>query len=154
MKRNIILLLLLLCPLLVMAQGENKLFQKYADMDNVTSVYISKKMFQMMPVANTAGLSLMNMKGKVDGLEILTTENPALRAQMKKEFGALISAKHEELMRVKDESTRATFYIRENNDLIRELIMLADTKDEFSVIQLVGRFTLQDIQEITNQQKK
>jgi len=137
-----------------MAQGENKLFQKYADMDNVTSVYISKKMFQMMPVANTAGLSLMNMKGKVDGLEILTTENPALRAQMKKEFGALISAKHEELMRVKDESTRATFYIRENNDLIRELIMLADTKDEFSVIQLVGRFTLQDIQEITNQQKK
>ena len=41
-------ILLLCCVNICFAQ--NKLFDKYADMDDVTSVYISKKMFQMMPV--------------------------------------------------------------------------------------------------------
>ena len=39
-------ILLLCCVNICFAQ--NKLFDKYADMDDVTSVYISKKMFQMM----------------------------------------------------------------------------------------------------------
>ena len=47
-------ILLLCCVNICFAQ--NKLFDKYADMDDVTSVYISKKMFQMMPVMETAGL--------------------------------------------------------------------------------------------------
>ena len=46
-------ILLLCCVNICFAQ--NKLFDKYADMDDVTSVYISKKMFQMMPVMETAG---------------------------------------------------------------------------------------------------
>ena len=45
-------ILLLCCVNICFAQ--NKLFDKYADMDDVTSVYISKKMFQMMPVMETA----------------------------------------------------------------------------------------------------
>ena len=49
-------ILLLCCVNICFAQ--NKLFDKYADMDDVTSVYISKKMFQMMPVMETAGLNL------------------------------------------------------------------------------------------------
>ena len=54
-------ILLLCCVNICFAQ--NKLFDKYADMDDVTSVYISKKMFQMMPVMETAGLNLANLKG-------------------------------------------------------------------------------------------
>ena len=45
-------ILLLCCVNICFAQ--NKLFDKYADMDDVTSVYISKKMFQMMPVMEPA----------------------------------------------------------------------------------------------------
>ena len=56
-------ILLLCCVNICFAQ--NKLFDKYADMDDVTSVYISKKMFQMMPVMETAGLNLANLKGKI-----------------------------------------------------------------------------------------
>ena len=64
-------ILLLCCVNICFAQ--NKLFDKYADMDDVTSVYISKKMFQMMPVMETAGLNLANLKGKIEGLQVLTT---------------------------------------------------------------------------------
>ena len=73
---------------------------------------------------------------------------------MRKDFKGLISKDHEELMRVKDGNTRATFYVKQKGDLISELIMLADTDKSFSVIQLVGNFTLQDIQEITQKMDK
>ena len=43
--KNIFLMLFLCCTSLCFAQ--DKLFEKYADMDNVTSVFISKKMFEI-----------------------------------------------------------------------------------------------------------
>ena len=54
--KNIFLILFLCCTSLCFAQ--DKLFEKYADMDNVTSVFISKKMFDM----NSAALSANHMK--------------------------------------------------------------------------------------------
>ena len=120
-------ILLLCCVNICFAQ--NKLFDKYADMDDVTSVYISKKMFQMMPVMETAGLNLANLKGKIESLQILT--------------------------RVKDGKTKANFYVKQQGELIQELIMIADMDDGgFSVMQLLGRFTLQDVQEITSEINK
>lgn len=135
--------------------AQNKLFDKYADMDDVTSVYISKKMFQMMPVMETAGLSLTNMKGKVESLQILTTEKAELKDKMRGEFNALIGKEHEELMRVKDGKTKANFYVKQKGELIHELIMIADMENGgFSVMQLLGNFTLKDVQEITSEINK
>ena len=145
-------ILLLCCVNICFAQ--NKLFDKYADMDDVTSVYISKKMFQMMPVMETAGLNLANLKGKIESLQVLTTENNSIKEKMRDDFKKLISKDHQELMRVKDGKTRATFYVKQKGDLISEMIMLADTDNSFNVIQLLGNFTLQDIQEITKEMNK
>lgn len=146
-------ILLLCCVNICFAQ--NKLFDKYADMDDVTSVYISKKMFQMMPVMETAGLNLANLKGKIESLQILTTQKADLRERMRGEFKALIGKDHEELMRVKDGKTKANFCVKQQGELIQELIMIADMDDgSFSVMQLLGRFTLQDVQEITSEINK
>ena len=137
-------ILLLCCVNICFAQ--NKLFDKYADMDDVTSVYISKKMFQMMPVMETAGLNLANLKGKIESLQILTTQKADLRERMRGEFKALIG---------KDGKTKANFYVKQQGELIQELIMIADMDDGgFSVMQLLGRFTLQDVQEITSEINK
>lgn len=136
----------------VAAQTNNDaLFEKYAEKDGVTSVYISKKMFQLMPAMETAGLNLINMKGKIESLQVLSCENESLQEQMRKEFGGLIQKEHEELMRVRDGDSKITFYIKQKGELINELIMLSDEEKEFTVIQLLGRFTLQDIQEITKE---
>lgn len=131
--------------------NSNLLFEKYAEKDSVTSVYISKKMFQMMPLLETTGLNLINMKGKIESLQVLSCENKALQEKMRKDFSGLIQKDHEELMRVRDGDSKITFYIKQKGDLINELIMLSDEAKEFTVIQLLGRFTLQDIQEITKE---
>lgn len=145
-SKNIFLILFLCCTSLCFAQ--DKLFDKYADMDNVTSVFISKKMFDMMPNIESGGLNLMNLKGKINNLQLLTTEKRDVQDQMRKEFSGLISKSHEELMRVKDNKTKAAFYIEQNGELINEMIMLADTDSNYVVIRLTGKFTLQDIQDV------
>ena len=151
--KNILLILFLCCTSICFAQ--NKLFDKYSEIDNVTSVYISKAMFQMMPKIETNGLNLMNLKGKIESLQILTTQKADLRERMRGEFKALIGKDHEELMRVKDGKTKANFYVKQQGELIQELIMIADMDDGgFSVMQLLGRFTLQDVQEITSEINK
>ncbi|WP_293667431.1 DUF4252 domain-containing protein [uncultured Parabacteroides sp.] len=146
--KNIFLILFLCCTSLCFAQ--DKLFEKYADMDNVTSVFISKKMFEMMPSIESGGLDLMNLKGKINNLQILTSDKREIRDQMRKEFSGLIGKSHEELMRVKDNKTKATFYIEQKGDLINEMIMMADTESEYVIIRLTGKFTLQDIQNVAN----
>lgn len=145
-SKNIFLILFLFCTSLCFAQ--DNLFEKYADMDNVTSVFISKKMFDLMPNIESGSLNLVNLKGKINNLQIITSDKRDVREQMRKEFGDLISKSHEELMRIKDDDTRASFYITQQGDLINEMIMLADTDSDYVVIRLTGRFTLQDIQDV------
>ncbi len=148
MKTKYVLLFLsFFCASMTFAQ--KNLFEKFSEMDNVSSVYISKAMFQMMPDIQTGGLNLMNMKGKIESLQILNTENKENAELMRETFTSLINKQHEELMRVKDGKTNATFYARQKGDLISELIMLANTEDGFTVIQLLGNFTLKDVQDIT-----
>ena len=134
--------------------AQNKLFEKFADMDSVTSVYISKAMFQMIPSVERVGVSLMNMKGKIESLQLVSTSKQDRKAQMKKEFSQLVTSQHQELMRVKDEKTRINFYSNMKGDQVKDLIMLVEDEDSYTAILLVGNFTLKDIQDIANKEKK
>ena len=100
--RYLLIIFCLLCSGMGFAQ--NRLFEKYADMDNVTSVYISKAMFQMIPKVENLGVNLMNMNGKIEFLQLVSTERQDLIEQMKKDFSGLATTRHEELMRIKDRS--------------------------------------------------
>jgi hypothetical protein len=134
--------------------AQNELFDKYAGRDKVTSVYISKAMFNMMPVVGDVGLSLVNLKGKVESLQLVSTEQPELIQQMQKEFSQLVGNRHQELIRVRDGKTKAAFYANMNGEQVKDLLMLASTDSSFTVIQLLGNFTLKDIQEITTEMNK
>ena len=147
--KNILLIICLFCTSVGFAQ--NSLFDKYADMDDVTSVFISKAMFQMMPAIEQVGVNLMNMKGKIESLQLVSTEKQNKIPQMKKEFSQLVTAQHKELMRIKDGKDRVNFYSDMKGDQIKELIMLAETDSSYTAIQLIGNFTLQDIQDIAKQ---
>lgn len=134
--------------------AQNKLFDKYADMDHITCINITKTMFEMMPEIQTNGLNMMNLKGKIESLQILTTENAEQKNNLRKDFLPFTGKEYEELMRIKSDSTKANFYVKKKGEQISELILLADHKDNFSVIRLLGNFTLQDIQNIAKEIQK
>lgn len=151
--RNSLLVLFLLCSSLCFAQ--DRLFEKYADQDNVTSVYISKSMFQMMPDdMRTGGLELGNLKGKINNLQILTSEKQEVKEQMKADFNTVVGKEHELLMKVKSDDTHASFFVKQKGEKISELIMLTDSKEDYIVMRLTGDFTLQDIRQIAQEMEK
>lgn len=150
--RYIFILLSFFCTGICFAQ--NKLFEKYADSDSVASVYISKTMFEMMPEVQTVGLNLASLKGKIESLQILSTESTRKKEQMKKDFTQLLRNQYEELMRMKDGSTQATFYALQKGNTITDLLMIADTDDGLYIIQLLGKFTLKEIQSLTDNKAK
>ena len=64
-------------------------------------------------------------------------------------FSQLVTKQHEELMRVRDGKNEGNLLCRNvKGDSGKDMLMLADTEDGFTVIQLFGNFTLQDIRKL------
>lgn len=150
MKRTyIITLLLSLCSLFTYAQ--DSFFDKFANMDGVTSVYISKAMLSMMPDIQTEGVNIGGVASKLDNIQILSCEKPAVIAKLKKET-EFINPKngYEELIRINDEGEKTTIYLKHDKNGKKEFVLLDNEKDEFTIIVITGNLTLQEIQGIIN----
>ena len=128
-------------------------FDKIAEMEGVTSVYVSPKMFTMMKDSNsnTGDINIDKVAKKLTGLQILSSENPDASSLLRKET-AFINPKngYEELMRVKDEGERMFIYMKEGKET-NEYILLVDENKEFTVIILEGKLTVDEVRGIVNQ---
>lgn len=128
--------------------AQDKLFEKYGEKDGVTSVYISKAMFKMIPSLDIEDLNLKNMSEKINSMQILSCEKRETAKEMENDFKK-ITGSYTELMRVKDDGDSVFFYTKQKGELIEELLMLVSEPDEFTVIRITGNFTIEDIQKIT-----
>ena len=150
MKRTyIITLLLSLCSLFTYAQ--DSFFDKFADMDGVTSVYISKAMLSLMPDMKTEGVNIGEVASKLDNIQILSCEKPDIIAKLKKET-AFISPKngYQELIRINDEGEKVTIFQKQNEGKQKEFVLLCEEQNELTIIIITGNLTLQEIQSIVN----
>ena len=90
------------------------------------------------------------MAGKIESLYILTAKRKKLVPQMRKEFSQLVRKNHEELMRISEGKSRTNFYADMKGDQVKDLLMISDSDENgFTIMQLLGDFTLQEVQEIT-----
>ncbi|MDD3787486.1 MAG: DUF4252 domain-containing protein [Petrimonas sp.] len=131
-------------------------FEKFSDMDGVTSVYISKNMLSLFPKnsakMNYNGVNVGKFVNKLSSILILTSEDSNISRQMLSLANSQVKGRdYELLMRVKSEDNdNINFFMKGKPESIRELIMVVDGSDHESVImQFLGNFTLQDIQEMT-----
>lgn len=150
MKRIYIISLLLCCCLLSRAQ--QSLFDKYAEMDGVTSVYISKSMLSLIPQGQTSvnGVQLGDISSRLDNIQILSCDEPDIITKLRKETSAISSRNgYEELMKIREDGDKTTIYYKDGKKKEKkEFILLSDQKDEFTIITIVGDLTLQEIQGI------
>lgn len=150
MKRTyIITLLLSLCSLCTYAQ--KSFFDKYAEMEGVSSVYISKAMLSLMPDIQAEGVNIGNIASKLDNIQILSCEKPDIIAKIRKEV-EYINPKngYEELMRINDEGDKTTIYLKHDKNKKKEFVLLQNEKKEFTIIVITGDLTLEEIQGIIN----
>lgn len=150
MKRTyIIALLLSLCSITSFAQ--DSFFDKFADMEGVTSVYISKAMLSMMPDMKAEGVNIGEIAGKLDYIQILTCEKPTLIPKIKKEL-EYINPKngYEELMRVNDTGEKTTIYLKTSKNGKKEFVLLTSEKSKLTVVVIGGNLSLKEIQGTIN----
>lgn len=150
MKRTyIITLLLSLCSLFTYAQ--ESFFDKYADMEGVTSVYISKATLSLMPDMKTEEIYIGELASKLDNIQILNCEKASVTAQIKKDI-SYISPKngYQELIRINDEGEKVTIFQKQNEGKQKEFVLLCEEQNELTIIIITGNLTLQEIQSIVN----
>lgn len=154
MKRIYILTLLFsMCSLFVKAQ--QSFFDKYAEMEGVTSVYISKSMLNLLPNMNGSinGVYIGNIANRLDNIQILSCDEPTIISKLRKETSHINTKNgYEELMRIREDGEKTTIYFRDKKNEKKEFVLLVDQKDELTIISIVGNLTLQEIQEIINKE--
>lgn len=137
MKNIVLIIAVIIAP--VMSYGQS-LFDKYEDLDEVTSVVVNQKMFNMLSqieikTDDTEFNDYNKMVSNLKSLKVLTTGNAATAIKMKADVEKYLrSSNLEELMRIKDGEQTVNFYVKEGKDdnHVKELLMFVYGLKEMS----------------------
>lgn len=163
MKKNILYLIMALLPVFGFSQS---LFDKFEDYDEVTSVVVSEKAFELLAkidveVDEPEAQDFVDIATSLNSLKVFTTEDKAIGAEMKAAVSKYLGSNRlTELMRVKDKDANVKFYIREgkDDDHVKELLMfmtgiknieMDDRKIETVLLTLTGDIDLNKINSLT-----
>ncbi|ANI90028.1 hypothetical protein A9P82_12495 [Arachidicoccus ginsenosidimutans] len=144
-----------------------KFFNQYVNDDNFTVVSISPKMFKMLSKVNWDDVSpdVKQTVSQITSLRLLETEKNA--QQIYRDAARKLNlASYEELMTVRDGGDNVKFLVKENNNIISELLMLVGSDDDFVLMSITGNIDLdkmaklgqtlniQDMDKLKNVRKK
>ena len=159
MKINklIIAVVLVIAPVFSYAQSQ---FDKFEDIEGVTSVIVSQKAFSLMStIGAESDDEYINLIKNINSLRVFATESSAVAAQMKAEAEKYLDkANLEELMRINDEGSNVKIYIKEGSseDYVKELFMFVSETNinkndasETVIISLLGNIDLKQIAKLT-----
>ena len=158
MKNFIITLVLAFVTTTFYAQGA---FDKFDGQDDVTSVIVNKKMFDLMSKvkadnADKDTQQYIALIKKLDNLKVFTTSNAKLGADMKATVNSYLKSNPlEELMRVNGDGKNVKIYVKSgaNENIVKELLMFiegANMKDASTIVlSLTGNFSLDEISMLT-----
>ena len=155
MKNVYFLMLFLAAPFLSQAQDA---FDKFEDIDEVTTVVVSKSMFKLMSSFNSdtdpETQEYMEMIKTIDGLRVYITDNQDIAREMKEVATKYIkSSKLTELMRVTDKDANVKIYVKQgrDEDHVKELLMfVSDKEDKQTVLMsLMGDIDLNKVALLT-----
>jgi len=134
------------------ANAQVKAFEKYADMKNVTYVYISKYMLGMAgknAAPSVPGVDIKTLAGKLTGIQIINTENKVAQAKMKKDVKDIIAkGNYELLMQMNEDDSKVNIFhhIAKQQSAV---VMQVEDNEELTLMIFSGKFTLEDVMKMT-----
>ncbi len=146
----------LLCIMVAMASltvnAQVKAFEKYADMKNVSYVYISKYMLGMASKASmpsVPGVDTKSLASKLTGIQIISSEEKTARAKLKNDVKDILARdKYEVLMQIREDGDKVDIYhcVGKQQSVV---VMLMDEDDSATVMIFSGNFTMDDVMKMT-----
>jgi hypothetical protein len=161
MNKLILTIALALIPSLFFSQS---VFDKFDGQDDVTSVIVNKKMFQMMgnvkmDAKDKDAAQYLSLVKKLDNLKVFTTSSSRATSELKATAEKYIkTANLEELMRVNDGGKNIKILVKSGvkDTQIKELLMFiegASRTNETVLLSLTGDFDLDEIAVLTDKMK-
>lgn len=172
MKNLILTLALVLTTTISFGQG---LFDKYEDVEGVTSGVINQKMFSMLAsididMDDEEAQKTMDAVKKIKSVKLLMTGDTKIAGSMSKDLKRYIgNSSLEELMRFKDGEQTVNFYVKEGKDEnhVKELLMFVNGLKEMTkgqdieingkkrevetvIVSIAGDIDLREISKITS----
>ncbi|HEY4618074.1 MAG TPA: DUF4252 domain-containing protein [Flavobacterium sp.] len=139
-------------------------FDKFDGQDDVTSIVVNKKMFDLMSkvkvdASDKETQQYMNLIKKLDNLKVFTTSSSRATGEMKSAADKYIkTAGLEELMRVNDSGKNIKILVKSGatDSQIRELLMFIEggsKSNETVLMSLTGNFDLNEISILTDKMR-
>ena len=150
MIRTLLCIMVEMSSLTVNAQV--KAFEKYADMKNVSYVYISKYTLGMASKASmpsVPGVDTKSLASKLTGLQIISSEEKTARVKLKNDVKDILARnKYEVLMQIREDGDKVDIYhcVGKQQSVV---VMLMDEDDSATVMIFSGNFTLDDVMKMT-----
>lgn len=132
-------------------------FDKFEDIDGVTSVVVTQKAFSLMSkIGSESDDEYMSLIKNIQSLKVFATESVEVAKQMEAAAKSYLkTANLEELMRVRDGGSNVTIYVKEgkSEDFVKELFMFVkdgeNSSKESVIISLTGDIDLNQIAKLT-----
>jgi hypothetical protein len=163
MKKLGLILLLIIAPMIVLSQS---VFEKYEDMDDVSTAVVTKHAFKLMGKVGGDSKEVREYKDMImnlNNLAVYSTESKSIALKMRGDVKAFLkSSKMYELFRVKDKDANVKIFAREgrDEDHISELFMFVDglnssvsldgRNPKAVIVSLTGNIDLNKISELTD----
>lgn len=140
----------------------DQLFDKYQEVEGVTSIKIAKPMFGMLSNLNIADSELDQIKpllAKINGLKVLITESPENGKssnnlnQLNKEITSYLkNMNYSEMMSVKNGDSKIKFLSSEaKNGILEDILLRIDSGNgENILVMLDGKLSMDDVNKIIN----
>lgn len=138
-------------------------FDKFDGQDDVTSIIVNKKMFDLMSkvkvdASDKETQQYLSLIKKLDNLKVFTTKSTRVEGEMKVVADKYIkSAGLEELMRVNENGRNIKILVKSGStdSKIRELLMFIEgaKNDDTVLMSLTGNFDLNEISVLTDKMR-
>lgn len=147
--------------------AQSSIFDKFEDMDGVSSVIVNQEAFKMLARfkgGGDEGQEYLEMVQNLNSFKVFTTDNLEIASEMTAVMDKYLkSSKLTELMRVKDEDTNVKIFVRagKDDDHVSELLMFVNgvgkymkdsdspIKAETVILSLTGDIDLNKISKLT-----
>ena len=161
MRKLVLVLVIILLPTAFFGQAA---FDKFDGQDDVTSIIVNKKMFELMSkvkvdATDKAAQPYLNLIKKLDNLKVFTTNSNRVISEMKATADKYMkTAGLEELMRINDGGKNIKIWVRSGakDSQIKELLMFMEGTskgNETVLMSLTGDFDLNEISVLTDKMR-
>lgn len=124
-----------------------KYFNKYMDDPSFNAVYISPKMFNMVSKIEIEDMEpeVQEIIAAMKSLRILHTEKNALQ-YYNEALKTINTSEYELLMTARGtDGENVQFVVKDNGNIVEELLMLVGASDNFAMLSFVGNIDLRKI---------